>query len=156
MFKSIDLRITITTVVLVLVLLLIIYRSPILAILPLVVVGSSLFLSQSVAAFLSKTFGLPLNGQVTGIMSVLVFGAGTDYALFIVSRYKEELLLGKDRWEAMQVTMSRIGPSIAGSAGTTIVAMITLTFATYGSFRALGPMLATAIFIVLLLSLIHI
>ena len=149
-FKSIDLRITITTVILVLVLLFIIYRSPILAILPLVIVGSSLFLSQSIAAFLSETFDLPLNGQVTGIMSVLVFGAGTNYALFIVSRYKEELLLGKDKWEAMQVTMSRIGPSIVGSAGTTIVAMIALVFATYGSFRALGPMLATAIFVVLL------
>ncbi|SVE43506.1 uncharacterized protein METZ01_LOCUS496360, partial [marine metagenome] len=116
-FKSIDLRITITTVILVLVLLIIIYRSPILAILPLVIVGSSLFLSQSIAAFLSEAFDLPLNGQVTGIMSVLVFGAGTNYALFIVSRYKEELLLGKDKWEAMQVTMSRIGPSIVGSAG---------------------------------------
>ena len=82
-FKSIDLRITITTVILVLVLLIIIYRSPILAILPLVIVGSSLFLSQSIAAFLSEAFDLPLNGQVTGIMSVLVFGAGTNYALFI-------------------------------------------------------------------------
>lgn len=149
-FKNIDLRITITTVMLVLVLLIIIYRSPILAILPLVIVGSSLFLSQSIAAFMSETFDLSLNGQVTGIMSVLVFGAGTNYALFIVSRYKEELLLGKDRWEAMQVTMSRIGPSIVGSAGTTIVAMIALAFATYGSFRALGPMLAIAIFVVLI------
>lgn len=149
-FGSIDLRVTLVTVALVLFLLLVIYRSPILAIVPLVVIGSALTLSQSVAALLSQQFDLPLNGQVTAIMSVLVFGAGTDYALFIVSRYREELALNPDKWGAMRVTMSNVGPSIAGSAGTTIVAMFALTFASFGSFRSLGPMLAMAIFIVLL------
>ena len=149
-FGSIDLRVTLVTVVLVLVLLLIIYRSPILAIVPLVVIGTALTLSQSVAALLSQQFDLPLNGQVTAIMSVLVFGAGTNYALFIVSRYREELVHNSNKWDAMRTTMSRVGPSIAGSAGTTIVAMFALTFASFGSFRSLGPMLAMAIFIVLL------
>jgi len=149
-FGSIDLRVTLVTVVLVFVLLLIIYRSPILAIVPLVVIGSALTLSQSVAALLSQQFDLPLNGQVTAIMSVLVFGAGTNYALFIVSRYREELVLDSNKWRAMKTTMSRVGPSITGSAGTTIVAMFALTFASFGSFRSLGPMLAMAIFIVLL------
>ena len=149
-FDSIDIRVTLVTVVLVLVLLLIIYRSPVLAIVPLVVIGSALMLSQSAAALLSQQFGLPLNGQVTSIMSVLVFGAGTNYALFIVSRYREELVLNENKWAAMRTTMSNVGPSIAGSAGTTIVAMLALTFASYGSFRSLGPMLAVAIFIVLL------
>ena len=149
-FGSIDLRVTLVTVLLVLVLLLVIYRSPILAIVPLVVIGSALTLAQSAAALLSQHFDLPLNGQVTAIMSVLVFGAGTNYALFIVSRYREELVLNSDKWEAMRTTMSNIGPSISGSAGTTIVAMFALTFASFGSFRSLGPMLAMAIFIVLL------
>ena len=149
-FGSIDLRVTLATVGLVFVLLLIIYRSPVLAIVPLVVIGSALALAQSVAALLSEQFDLPLNGQVTAIMSVLVFGAGTDYALFIVSRYREELVLNDNKWSAMRVTMSNVGPSIAGSAGTTIVAMFALTFASFGSFRSLGPMLAMAIFIVLL------
>lgn len=149
-FGSIDLRVTLATVGLVFVLLLLIYRSPILAIAPLVVIGSALALAQSVAALLSEQFDLPLNGQVTAIMSVLVFGAGTNYALFIVSRYREELVLNNNKWSAMRVTMSNVGPSIAGSAGTTIVAMFALTFASFGSFRSLGPMLAMAIFIVLL------
>lgn len=149
-FGSIDLRVTLVTVLLVLVLLLVIYRSPVLAIVPLVVIGSALTLAQSAAALLSQHFDLPLNGQVTAIMSVLVFGAGTNYALFIVSRYREELVLNSDKWGAMRTTMSNIGPSIAGSAGTTIVAMFALTFASFGSFRSLGPMLAIAIFIVLL------
>jgi len=149
-FGSIDLRVTLVTVVLVLVLLLVIYRSPLLAVIPLVVIGTALTLSQSVAAILSQQFDLPLNGQVTAIMSVLVFGAGTNYALFIVSRYREELVLNSNKWGAMRTTMSNVGPSIAGSAGTTIVAMFALTFASFGSFRSLGPMLAVAIFIVLL------
>lgn len=149
-FGSIDLRVTLVTVVLVLVLLLVIYRSPVMAIVPLVVIGSALTLAQSVAAVLSQQFDLPLNGQVTAIMSVLVFGAGTNYALFIVSRYREELVQNENKWDAMRATMSNVGPSIAGSAGTTIVAMFALTFASFGSFRSLGPMLAMAIFIVLL------
>ena len=149
-FGSIDLRVTLVTVLLVLVLLLVIYRSPALAIIPLVVIGSALTLAQSAAALLSQHFDLPLNGQVTAIMSVLVFGAGTNYALFIVSRYREELVINSDKWGAMRTTMSNIGPSIGGSAGTTIVAMFALTFASFGSFRSLGPMLAIAIFIVLL------
>jgi len=149
-FGSIDIRVTLATVGLVFVLLLIIYRSPVLAIAPLVVIGSALTLAQSFAALLSEQFDLPLNGQVTAIMSVLVFGAGTNYALFIVSRYREELVLDNNKWSAMRVTMSNVGPSIAGSAGTTIVAMFALTFASFGSFRSLGPMLAIAIFVVLL------
>jgi len=153
-FNSIDLRVTLVTVLLVLVLLLIIYRSPVLAIVPLIVTGSALTLSQSLAAMLSQQFDLPLNGQVTAIMSVLVFGAGTNYALFIVSRYREELVLSSDKWTAMRSTMSHVGPSIAGSAGTTVVAMFALTFASFGSFKSLGPMLALAMCIVLLSGLL--
>ena len=149
-FESIDGIVLLATVVLVLVLLLLIYRSPVLAIVPLLVIGSALFLSQAIAALLADMFDLPLNGQVTAIMSVLVFGAGTDYALFIASRYREELVVQENKWLAMRSAMSRVGPSIAGSAGTTIVAMSALTFASYGSFRTLGPMLAMAIFVVLI------
>ena len=149
-FEKIDVLITAATGSLVLVLLLLIYRSPVTAIVPLVVIGSALALSQAIAALMADNFDLPLNGQVTGIMSVLVFGAGTDYALFIVSRYREELVVQNDKWLAMRSTMSRVGPSIAGSAGTTIVVMFALTFSSYGSFRSLGPMLAMAIFVVLI------
>jgi uncharacterized membrane protein YdfJ with MMPL/SSD domain len=148
-FKSIDLKVTITTVVLVLVLLLLIYRSPLLAIMPLVVTGIALTLAQSLAAILAKEIGLPLNQQVVAIMSILVFGAGTNYALFIVSRYREELQKDGDRWRCMRTTMSRVGPSIAGSAATTVVAMSALSFASFGSFRSLGPMLALSVLVVL-------
>ena len=149
-FRSIDLKVTLFTVVLVLVLLLLIYRSPLLAIVPLIVTGTSLILAQSISAILAKEFGLALNQQVTSIMSILVFGAGTNYAMFIVSRYKEELTREPNRWTAMHAAMSSVGPSIAGSAGTTVVAMSALSFASFGSFKSLGPMLAMAIVVVLI------
>ena len=152
-FQGIDFRITLTTVILVLVILLAVYRSPLLAILPIVCVSWALLIAQSVAALLADQFGLPLNGQTTGVMSVLMFGAGTDFTLFIVARYREEWGRQPTRWAAIRVAMSNVGPAIASSAGTTTVAMVALVLATYGSFKALGPMLAAAIFIMLLVGL---
>ena len=142
-----DFRITAFTVLLVLALLLLIYRSPALALLPLVGVGWTVLMAQAVAALLTENFGLALNGQVTALMSVLMFGAGTDFTLFIVSRYREELRRQPDRWRAMRVSVQRVGPSIASSGGTTIVAMLALLLATFGSFQSMGPMLAMAMFL---------
>ena len=152
-FQGIDFRVTITTVALVLVILLVVYRSPLLALLPIVCVSWALLIAQSVAALLADGLGLPLNGQTTAVMSVLLFGAGTDFTLFIVARYREELGRQPTRWEAIRVAMSHVGPAIASSAGTTAVAMIALLLATYGSFRTLGPMLAAAVMIMLAVGL---
>ncbi|MDE2991385.1 MAG: MMPL family transporter [Chloroflexota bacterium] len=149
-FSEIDFRVTLFTVLLVLVLLLLIYRSPALALLPLVGVGLTLVIAQGVAATLAANAGLVLNSQVTALMSVLMFGAGTDFTLFIVARYREELRQQPDRWRAMQVAIRRVGPAIASSAGTTIAAMLALLLATFGSFQTLGPVLALAIFLMLL------
>ena len=97
-FGTFDFRVTLFTVLLVLVLLLLIYRSPALALLPLAGVGWTLLVAQSLAAILADRFGLSLNGQVTALMSVLMFGAGTDFTLFVVARYREELRRQPDRW----------------------------------------------------------
>ncbi len=148
-FAQIDFRSTLFTVILVLVLLLVIYRSPALALLPLVAVGWTLVVAQGLIATLAANAGLVLNGQVTALLSVLMFGAGTNFTLFIVSRYREELLTTTSRWEAMQVSVSRIGPSISSSAGTTLAAMMALVLASLGSFRALGPALSIAIALML-------
>ncbi len=152
-FGTFDFRVTLFTVLLVLVLLLLIYRSPALALLPLVGVGWTLLVAQSLAAILADSFGLSLNGQVTALMSVLMFGAGTDFTLFVVARYREELRRQPDRWHAMQVSLRRIGPAIASSGGTTIAAMLALLLATFGSFQAMGPVLAMAIFLMLIAGL---
>ncbi len=152
-FSQFDFRVSAITIVLVLVILLLIYRSPLLALLPVVSVGIALTVAQSIAALLTDNLGLALNGQVTAIMAVLMFGAGTDFTLFIVSRYREELPMRGDKFEAIAVTMRAVGPSIASSAGTTAVAMITLILALSGSLKTMGPMLAMAIVVMLIASL---
>ena len=152
-FGTFDFRVTLVTALLVLVLLLLIYRSPALALLPLAGVGLTLLVAQSLAATLADNLGLSLNGQVTALMSVLMFGAGTDFTLFIVARYREELRRQPDRWQAMQESLRRIGPAIASSGGTTIAAMLALLLATFGSFQAMGPVLAMAIFLMLIAGL---
>ena len=152
-FQSFDFRVSAITIVLVLAILLIIYRSPLLALLPVITVGVALTVAQSIAALLADNFDLALNGQVTAIMAVLMFGSGTDYTLFIVSRYREELPLHDSKFAAIAATMRAVGPSIAGSAGTTIVAMMALALALSGSLKTMGPMLAMAIAVMLIAAL---
>lgn len=152
-FQSFDFRVSAITIALVLVILLAIYRSPLLALLPVVTVGVALTVAQSIAALLADNFDLALNGQVTAIMAVLMFGAGTDFTLFIVSRYREELPVRGDRFEAIGATMRAVGPSIASSAGTTVVAMMALALALSGSLKTMGPMLAMAVAVMLVCAL---
>ncbi len=152
-FQSFDFRVSAITIVLVLVILLAIYRSPLLALLPVITVGVALTVAQSIAALLADNFELALNGQVTAIMAVLMFGAGTDFTLFIVARYREELPVRENKFEAIGATMCAVGPSIASSAGTTIVAMMALALALSGSLKTMGPMLAMAIAVMLVCAL---
>ena len=152
-FQSFDFRVSAITIALVLAILLAIYRSPLLALLPVVTVGVALTVAQSIAALLADNFDLALNGQVTAIMAVLMFGAGTDFTLFIVSRYREELPVRGDRFEAIGATMRAVGPSIASSAGTTVVAMMALALALSGSLKTMGPMLAMAVAVMLVCAL---
>ena len=152
-FQSFDFRVSAITIVLVLVILLAIYRSPLLALLPVVTVGVALTVAQSIGALLADNFELALNGQVTAIMAVLMFGAGTDFTLFIVSRYREELPVREDKFAAIVATMRAVGPSIASSAGTTVVAMMALALALSGSLKTMGPMLAMAVAVMLVCAL---
>jgi RND superfamily putative drug exporter len=141
-FQSIDMRITIVTVLLVLTILLIIYRAPLLAILPLISAGLSYFAVTGIVSILAERLGLVVTAQATSIMIVLIFGAGTDYMLFISSRFKEQLNLGMNVKDSIAETMTKISPAILSSALTTILAMLALSFATLRSFQVLGPILA--------------
>ena len=109
--------------------------------------------ARFVAALVVEMTGLPLNDQVISIMSVLLFGVGTNYVLFIVSRYREELITSSDRFLAMTSAMKRVGPSIFGSSMTTVVAMFLLIFSMLGSFKTMGPMLAITVTIMLIVAL---
>ena len=152
-FQSIDLRITLVTILVVIVIMFFIYRAPGLVFIPLFILVSALMVARFIAALLVDLTGLPLNDQVTSIMSVLLFGVGTNYVLFIVARYREEITNSSDRFRAMESAMRKVGPSIIGSSMTTVVAMFLLIFSTLGSFKTMGPMLAITVSIMLIVAL---
>lgn len=144
-FGTIDVFLTLVTAVLVLVLLVVIYRSPVIALVPLIAVGWVFTVVGAIGAWSAQTFGLPVNGQAQGIMTVLLFGAGTDYCLFIASRFREELAHVEDQHEAMRVSMRAVGEAIASSAGTILVATLLLLLAELQSTAGLGPLLSIAV-----------
>ena len=152
-FQSIDLRITLVTILVVIVIMFFIYRAPGLVFIPLFILVSALMVARFVAALVVDLTGLPLNDQVISIMSVLLFGVGTNYVLFIVARYREEITNSSDRFRAMESAMRKVGPSIIGSSMTTVVAMFLLIFSTLGSFKTMGPMLAITVSIMLIVAL---
>jgi putative drug exporter of the RND superfamily len=134
----------------VILILLITYRSPILWILPLLSSVVALFTSQGVVYFLAKDAGLTVNSQSSAILTVLVIGAGTDYALLLVARYREELRRHEDRHEAMAFALHRAAPALLASAGTVVVGMLCLTLAEMNSTKGLGPVNAIGVAITLL------
>src|SRR5205823_1627911 len=101
-----------TTVAVVAVLLILIYRSPVLWLVPLVVAGIADYMSMGVAYGLNQAFGTTVSGQSSGVMTILVFGAGTDYALLLVSRYREELRRIERPYEAMVAALRGCGPAV--------------------------------------------
>jgi RND superfamily putative drug exporter len=137
-FSGANTKLLLVTVIVVTILLLVTYRSPILWIVPLFVVGFADQLAAKVIALLSQHTDLAINGSTAGIVTVLVFGAGTDYALLLISRYREELHRYENRFEAMAKALRGAGPAIAASAGTVILALLTLLLASLKSNTALG------------------
>ena len=137
-FEGINSTLLFATAILVLVLLVLIYRSPIFWVIPLFAVLLAEFIVRGVGYLLASA-GLVINGQVGGILLVLVFGAGTNYALLLTARYREELRLLKDRHEAMRIAVRQAGPAIIASAGTVVAALLCLSFASVNSTAGLGP-----------------
>ncbi|MFF9274002.1 MMPL family transporter [Streptomyces griseosporeus] len=129
-----------TTVGVVAVLLILIYRSPVLWLVPLVVAGIADYLSTGVAYGLHQAFGTTVSGQSSGIMTILVFGAGTDYALLLVSRYREELRRHERPYDAMRVALRGCGPAVLASSGTVAAGLLCLLAADLNSNRAMGPL----------------
>jgi RND superfamily putative drug exporter len=129
-----------TTVAVVAVLLIMIYRSPLLWLVPLVVAGVGDFLSMGVAYGLNQTFGTTISGQSQGVMTILVFGAGTDYALLLVSRYREELRRVERPHDAMRAALRGCGPAVLASSGTVAAGLLCLLAADLNSSRGMGPL----------------
>jgi uncharacterized membrane protein YdfJ with MMPL/SSD domain len=152
-FLNADFKLLIGTVILVLVLLLLIYRSPVLAFVPLITVGFGYFVAGGLLAIGANAFGDTLSGQATSLMVILLFGAGTDYGLLLISRYREELRHEPDARTALATALSETWEAIAASGLTVTLAVLTLSFASYGDYRSFAPVLGGGVFITLIAAL---
>ncbi|MFE6359689.1 MMPL family transporter [Streptomyces sp. NPDC057806] len=139
-YNSLDGPLLYTTVAVVALLLIVIYRSPFLWLVPLVVAGVANYLSMAVAYGLNQWFGTSVSGQSSGIMTILVFGAGTDYALLLVARYREELRRIERPYDAMAAALRGCGPAVLASSGTVAAGLLCLLAADLNSSRGMGPL----------------
>ncbi|WP_082481965.1 MMPL family transporter [Aeromicrobium sp. Leaf245] len=153
-FAGIDGILLLAAISVVVVMLLLTYRSPILWIIPLVCGVLSVFAAQGVVYLLARYADLTVNGQSAGILSVLVLGAGIDYALLLVARYREELRNTEDRHEAMAHALHRAAPAILASGSTVVVGLLCLLLAQMSSTSGLGPVAAAGIVVSLVVMLI--
>ncbi|MGQ4484817.1 MMPL family transporter [Streptomyces sp. SAS_281] len=139
-----------TTVGVVAVLLILIYRSPLLWLVPLVVAGAADALSMAVVHGLNRGFDVTVTGQSSAVMTILVFGAGTDYALLLVSRYREELVRAERPRDAMAAALRGCGPAVLASSGTVAAGLLCLLAADLTSSRGMGPLAAVGVLCALL------
>ncbi|AXI77011.1 MMPL family transporter [Peterkaempfera bronchialis] len=133
--------------------LLIIFRAPIIALLPILLVIVVAMAANGLIADANKLFDLKADSTVTGILVVVLFGVGTDYFLFLMFRYRERLRAGDDPKEAVVNAVGRVGEAIASAAGAVIIAFMALILSSLGMFRSLGPSLAIAVAVTLLAAL---
>ncbi len=148
-FAGANVVLLLVTVALMLAILLAIYRSPFLALLPLIAVGIAIEVTNGVGALLVQAGLFGVNAQAASIMTVLLFGVGTDYCLFIVARQREELTREPDARAALRRTMRRVAQTLASSAATVILALLTLLLATLPALRGFGPFLALSVVVML-------
>ncbi|MFI6423254.1 MMPL family transporter [Streptomyces sp. NPDC050842] len=144
-YGSLDGPLLYTTVAVVAILLIVIYRSPFLWLVPLTVAGVADYLSMAVTYALHQGFDISVSGQSTGVMTILVFGAGTDYALLLVSRYREELRRIPRPYDAMVAALRGCGPAVLASSGTVALGMLCLLAADMNSSRGMGPTAAVGV-----------
>ena len=143
--EGIDETLLLVTVVALLVLLLAIYRSPFVALVPLVVVALAYLVAAGATLALVEAGLTSISGQTTAILIVLMFGAGTDYCLLIVARYRDELRRHADPHDAMRRATERTGPAILSAGAIVVVAMLALWLADYNATREMGPILALGV-----------
>jgi RND superfamily putative drug exporter len=145
-FENLDGSLVIAAGLLVVVLLILIYRSPILFLIPIAAVAAAELVSRG-AGYLLTLAGVTATGQSSAILSILVLGAGTDYALLVVARYREELRHHKRPRDAMQLAMNSAGPAVFASGMTVIAGLLTLMLATVRGTSGLGPVGALGVLI---------
>lgn len=140
------------TILLVVTILLVLYRSPVTPIIPLSVIALSLWVSNCVMALLGRA-GMDIPKLVPIYMVVILFGSCTDYCLFLIGRFREELARGHSRFEAARIAVTHVGEAVAASAGTTIAGLCMMAFADFAIFRSTGPALGIGLAVGLLCAL---
>jgi RND superfamily putative drug exporter len=153
-YSRIDVVLLLVTALAVLIILILVYRSPILPFAVLAVASIALELANGAAYLLGSTHVIPISGEVQGILDVLVLGAGTDYALLLASRFREELRRTEDKYDAMRAAMRAAAAPMAASAGTVILGLLCLLVSDLPATRGLGPVAAFGIFFALVAMLI--
>ncbi|MDV9187043.1 MMPL family transporter [Streptomyces sp. SR27] len=151
-FSGGDKVMLLATVLLVLVILLAIYRSPLMALVPLLAVGVAMRVSETTGALLADAGIITVSSQTASIMTVLLFGVGTDYALIITARYREALFDEPNRPRAMQTAVRRTAESVLASASTIVLAMFALLVAVSPALRGFGPYLALGVAVMALVA----
>jgi RND superfamily putative drug exporter len=146
-FEGADFRLLAATAAIVALLLIVTYRSPVLWVVPLLVVGLADQVAAASATHVLATFGVAWDESTIGILSVLVFGAGTDYALLLISRYRDELRVGEDRYAAMATAVRGTFEAVLASATTVTLGLLTLLLSVVPTTRGLG--LACAVGVVI-------
>jgi RND superfamily putative drug exporter len=150
---SADAIVAVGTVVLIVLLLLVIFRSPLIALLPVLTIGVVAAAANGLIALLVKAVGLKADASINQLLIVVLFGVGTDYILFLLFRYRERLRLGEDGRTAMVNAVGRVGEAISSAAGVVIVAFLAMTLSSLSFFKSMGPSLAIAVAVTLLAGL---
>jgi RND superfamily putative drug exporter len=150
--KDADVKLLLATGCLVLLLLIAVYRSPVLALVPLTTVGVAYSVASGIIYLLAKA-GLPVDSTSTSLLLVLMFGAGTDYCLLLISRYRANLRRGQATQPAVAGALGSAAPAMTASGATVIAALLAMLAGTLGLNRTLGPVNAIGIAVVLLASL---
>ncbi|MFF2083296.1 MMPL family transporter [Nocardia sp. NPDC058176] len=149
-FSGANALLLIVTALVVMLLLIVTYRSPILWLVPLTIVGLADRVAISVDTALAQLTGLTFDGSTSGITSVLVFGAGTNYALLLVSRYRDELHRHPDHRVALRAAVRHAAPAIVASNVTVVLALLTLLLALLPNTRSLGAFAAAGLVVALI------
>jgi putative drug exporter of the RND superfamily len=145
-------RTTLITLVLVVLILMWVYRSPVTLAVPLLTIGVAFVVAQGLVALLAQA-GMKVSSLVETFMVVIIFGAGTDYCLFIISRFREEVGRSHEYRRTLWTTVAVVGAVIASSAGTVIVGFTAQGVAKFGMFRTVGPAMAVAVAVTLIAGL---
>lgn len=150
LFRNADFVLMIATVVLILVLLIVIYRSPLLAVIPLLIAGIIYQITDKILGIAAKNNWFIVDKQALSIMMILLFAVLTDYCLFVFSRYREELNATESKYEAMKTTMTHVSEPILFSGGTVLIAMLTLFAALFKPYHHFAPVFGVALVVIAL------